>query len=38
MVGSLPKVVLFFEIGIQSVKSEESESVAELPSFAITTK
>ena len=38
MIGSLPKVALFFEIGIKSVKSSESESVAELPFFATTTK
>jgi len=37
-VGSLPKVALFFESGIKSFKSSESESVAELPSFATTTK
>jgi hypothetical protein len=37
-VASLPKVALFFEMGIKSVKSSESESVAELPSFATTTK
>jgi len=37
-VGSLPKVALFFESGIKSVKSSESESVAELLSFATTTK
>jgi hypothetical protein len=37
-VGSLPKVALFFEIGIKSVKSSESESVAKLPSFATTPK
>jgi hypothetical protein len=37
-VGSLPKVALLFESGIKSVKSSESESVAELPSFATTTK
>jgi len=37
-VGSLPQVELFFESGIKSVKSSESESVAELPSFGTTTK
>jgi hypothetical protein len=37
-VGSLPKLALFFESGIKSVKSSESESVAELLSFATTTK
>ena len=37
-VGSLPQVELFFESGIKSVKSSERESVAELPSFATTTK
>jgi hypothetical protein len=34
----LPKVALFLESGIKSVKSSESQSVAELPSFATTTK
>jgi hypothetical protein len=37
-VGSLPKVALFLESGIKSVKSSPSQSVAELPSFATTTK
>jgi hypothetical protein len=35
-VGSLPKLALFFESGIKSVKSSESESVADLLSFATT--
>jgi|GEM_PF-2872346 hypothetical protein len=37
-VGTVPKVALFFESGIKSVKSSESKSVAELLSFATTTK
>jgi len=37
-VGRLPQVELFFESGIKFVKSSETESVAELPTFATTTK
>jgi hypothetical protein len=37
-VRSLPKVALFLESGIKFVKSSESGSVAELPSFTTKTK